>query len=506
MDLYVLIVVAMLMSQNIFGETDFDDIKAKILSKLNAMGQDGVVDTEEMFHDFEKTGLKLPKHEQDLNVLSKGQSDIPPKALDSESLERLYDSIEEIQMLQPPCGPNGRYLDPNKSFMENFQAIQEDCAPVFKDLSKKIKEHPITDMYVRDTENILRPLVDIVMEGGGTLGIALAGFTWSLEETGIRFRSVAGTSAGAIVAAFLASSGEVHEPRSKKALIPLQDNFVEAFIENFPSSKGEKSKFRDLLSKLLKLNCLKHFMLYLFDTYDGIVGGETSAEKALDIIAHMSLDKVFSRDKIILPKLLQENGQTIITLVQVLEENLGLFNSTGFKIWFTNHLHRIENSCHTLADLENAERCLHLDEKKVVFERDNKSESPSESYRKYLLHPEVALITTDVTTRSRAIFPRHAPAYFKEYTKVEVGTFVQASMSVPFFFTPMRVSDIPHYNPHKQQSVKELVEKYPEDLALRAWAGWPGSLNYDGYVPKQVRARPTKSSLLILYSQNIYYN
>ena len=40
--------------------------------------------------------------------------------------------------------------------------------------------------------------VDLVMEGGGVLGIALLGYTYALEEAGIRFLSIAGTSAGSI--------------------------------------------------------------------------------------------------------------------------------------------------------------------------------------------------------------------------------------------------------------------------------------------------------------------
>lgn len=39
--------------------------------------------------------------------------------------------------------------------------------------------------------------VDCVMEGGGVLGIALVGYTYILEQVGLRFLSIGGTSAGA---------------------------------------------------------------------------------------------------------------------------------------------------------------------------------------------------------------------------------------------------------------------------------------------------------------------
>ncbi|MGH7505457.1 MAG: patatin-like phospholipase family protein, partial [Longimicrobiales bacterium] len=47
--------------------------------------------------------------------------------------------------------------------------------------------------------------VDLVLEGGGMLGIALVGYTYVLEQAGIRFLRLGGTSAGAINALLLAA-------------------------------------------------------------------------------------------------------------------------------------------------------------------------------------------------------------------------------------------------------------------------------------------------------------
>jgi NTE family protein len=43
-----------------------------------------------------------------------------------------------------------------------------------------------------------RPVVDLVQQGGTMLGIGLLGYTYIMEKAGVRFRSMAGTSAGAI--------------------------------------------------------------------------------------------------------------------------------------------------------------------------------------------------------------------------------------------------------------------------------------------------------------------
>ena len=70
--------------------------------------------------------------------------------------------------------------------------------------------------------------VDLVMEGGGVLGLALVGYTYGLEQAGIRFRSTAGTSAGAINALFIQAMGTPDQKRSDKminlvASMPMAD-------------------------------------------------------------------------------------------------------------------------------------------------------------------------------------------------------------------------------------------------------------------------------------------
>ncbi len=65
---------------------------------------------------------------------------------------------------------------------------------------------------VRDGEG--HQYVDLVMEGGGVLGIALVGYTYVLEEMGIRFLGVGGASAGAINALLVAAIAPPNETKS----------------------------------------------------------------------------------------------------------------------------------------------------------------------------------------------------------------------------------------------------------------------------------------------------
>src|SRR5207248_233345 len=63
--------------------------------------------------------------------------------------------------------------------------------------------------------------VDLVMGGGGVLGIALAGYTYVLEEAGVRFLRVGGTSAGSINALALAALGPPGEKKSERLIAEL---------------------------------------------------------------------------------------------------------------------------------------------------------------------------------------------------------------------------------------------------------------------------------------------
>ncbi|MBI5647124.1 MAG: patatin-like phospholipase family protein [Ignavibacteriae bacterium] len=56
--------------------------------------------------------------------------------------------------------------------------------------------------------------VDLVMEGGGMLGIALLGYVHALESAGIRFLSVGGASAGSILSLLLAACADRGEEKT----------------------------------------------------------------------------------------------------------------------------------------------------------------------------------------------------------------------------------------------------------------------------------------------------
>lgn len=73
--------------------------------------------------------------------------------------------------------------------------------------------------------------IDIVLEGGGVLGIALVGYTHVLERMGIRFLGIGGASAGAINAALLAAVSRPNEEKSRAVLGMLADLDLRQFVD-----------------------------------------------------------------------------------------------------------------------------------------------------------------------------------------------------------------------------------------------------------------------------------
>ena len=73
--------------------------------------------------------------------------------------------------------------------------------------------------------------VDLVQEGGGVLGIALVGYTYVLENAGIRFFNLAGTSAGAINTMMIAGMGKIGDPVSEKILKVLSEKYLFEMVD-----------------------------------------------------------------------------------------------------------------------------------------------------------------------------------------------------------------------------------------------------------------------------------
>lgn len=219
--------------------------------------------------------------------------------------------------------------------------------------------------------------VDLVMEGGGMLGIALVGYTWMLEQLDIRFLGIGGTSAGSINALLIAALGTPAQAKSPKLLQLLANQDFFEFVD------GDRHARR----------LIRAFL-------DG-KGTATLIWRGLRVLDD-------------------------------LRKRLGLNPGDAFLDWLTGVLRG--EGIHTVADLRARMRTLppglrHRDGAAIT--------DPAEA------GIQLALVAADVTTETKVDFPRLAPMYFEHPEAVNPALFARASMSIPYFFRPLRLGGLP---------------------------------------------------------------
>ncbi|MEM6397595.1 MAG: patatin-like phospholipase family protein [Bacteroidota bacterium] len=107
----------------------------------------------------------------------------------------------------------------------------KDVFPLIEELRHLRKENP-KDFVISDlVDEEGNQYVNLVQEGGGVLGIALVGFTYVLEEMGIRFISMGGTSAGSINTLMLADLGRPDEAKSLRILNHIANKDFKDFVD-----------------------------------------------------------------------------------------------------------------------------------------------------------------------------------------------------------------------------------------------------------------------------------
>ncbi|MCV2883992.1 patatin-like phospholipase family protein [Aestuariibacter sp. AA17] len=221
--------------------------------------------------------------------------------------------------------------------------------------------------------------IDIVMEGGGVLGIALVGYTYGLEEAGIRFRSTGGTSAGAINALLLQALGTPNERTSERML---------DYLANMPMTKfqdgGWPAKF--FVKTFLRKSRLK------WVSWLGVV-----------------------------PSLLF---------------HIGFHPGEQFHRWLTNIL-----KAHSVDSWRFLKyRMRRLPSGLVYAPKGEDSQPLTETEFSPKLKIVSAELTT---TTKVVLPERDGALIYKVLDEANPADFARASMSVPFFFRPFRVKSLP---------------------------------------------------------------
>lgn len=240
--------------------------------------------------------------------------------------------------------------------------------------------------------------IDLVMEGGGVLGIALVGYAWALEEMGIRFRSVGGTSAGAISACLLAAAAPPAEPRALRLLAMLSNMDFFSFVDG---GDDARDLVRDIFIKRRGCYSITRAVLRNID----------------EIVGEWGINPGVVFEEWVRERLLECGVESVTDL------------DTQMNRWPDSMSHN--GVPQDMADLR----------------------------------AKLRIVSSEITTYSKIVFPEMAGLFYDEPEAQNPARFVRASMSVPYFFEPVRIAPLPSGD--------------------EARARWRESVGYKGEVPAE---------------------
>ncbi len=296
--------------------------------------------------------------------------------------------------------------------------------------------------------------VNLVQKGGGVLGIALVGYTYILEQMGIRFLRLAGTSAGAINTALMTVIGEKKDAKSVPILTVLSDlNFfnlvdghrtIRRVIKKFISHNNFTTKIKKWTAFLVIIGVLLFLinfsLLGMFHWYPPL--------SQFALISFFVSGLYFLSIGIII---LYVFG----LLKRLKNSGYGINPGDYFYDWIKEQLSA--NGVHTVSDLNKKATSLPR-----LFLRTENPENPS------TLFGDVTFITSELVTQNKIQFPEMCYLFRqkKDIDTLQPAGFIRASMSIPLFFESYFIKDIPCDSPEiKGAWLRTFNEPDPPSVA-----------------------------------------
>ena len=247
--------------------------------------------------------------------------------------------------------------------------------------------------------------VDLVMEGGGMLGLALVGYTYILELHNIRFRAVAGTSAGAINALALSAAGSPNEVKSRKIAEILEDTNFAAFVDGPWFVKSSL--------KIMSSKC--HWAYKL----------------ATRFIQH-------------------------VLSIFYLVKHKGLNKGENFQHWMSKVLQEMRFEGVGATSLKELKKRWSLPGNLTVHTPNGVL--PAERYNSF---GALAIVSSCLTAGQQVTFPKDADLFYKDIENIHVADFARASMSVPIFFQPFTIANLPPF----EETTPKWKQRFGRDVS-----------------------------------------
>ncbi len=339
------------------------------------------------------------------------------------------------------------------------------------------KPFSVSDVY--DAEG--NQYVDLVQEGGGVWGVALLGYTYILEKMGIRFFSLAGTSAGAINTMLLAATGLKQEEKTERIIRNLLELDMFCFVDGKPTNARLTKRIkRSIQHFVLKVDYVKR-LTKSFAILLGLFALFSIASFVLTIIGWNGWIRMVAIIALVFWLVLILLGIFFVRRFKTLAATgYGLNEGKYFHEWITGILKN--NGIYNLTNL-----------------RDHFSKTPPTlKVRRDLVRdatmvegeaippgsPMLTIVTSEITTGNKVEFPRMWDLYWDKTDLVNPGDFVRASMSIPLFFETFKVPVSP-----TKETCKDI---------------WKNHLNWNGTIPEYVQF--VDGGALSNFPINVFYN
>ena len=311
------------------------------------------------------------------------------------------------------------------------------AAKVLQDLKSTIGQtgKPFVVSGVVDDQGL--QYVDLVQQGGGVWGIALIGATYILEEMGIRFFSLAGTSAGAINTMMLAAAGPREQAKAKKILQELLDVQLFSFVDGKSGSSAFTKWIKHLIQRFVTR---KNYPEQLEGAARWLVALLTLFSFSAFIAAWVipgGFGKYLSIPAIVMWIIVIITAFVIAyRITRLAKTGYGLNKGDAFHEWMTGTLKKFGVS--TVQDLKNI-----FNPHTVKIDFTKPGPAPQKVNQQQVAPPDtpmLAIITSDITTGNKIQFPAMWDLYWDQISQINPSDFVRASMSIPVFYEAYKLT------------------------------------------------------------------
>ena len=326
-----------------------------------------------------------------------------------------------------------------KIITKNDFLQQSGANKIVEELKLHFKDKPLIVSDV--TDNAGHQYVDLVQEGGGVLGVALVGYTYVLEKMGIRFFSLAGTSAGSINAMLIASTGNKEDEKVEKII----DIFLGLDLFSLVDGKESNWKFtKKVKAWVQKIVLKKNF----FKRIAGII------KWSLIILLTLTIGCFITN--FFVPGIAKWIGLAagiflllLIAGIISIRNKFKAFSKNGYGLnegkTFHQWINKIISSNYVEADackgsitnMANfAQHFMRVPPGLTVIPDTQRTNNNPPNM------PMLTIITCDITAERKVEFPNMWDLYWARQEDAHPGDFVRASMSIPVFFETYCLTDI----------------------------------------------------------------